>query len=35
VLAYPHDADIWLDVGKIPQLEKAEGVLEVVLPKGQ
>lgn len=33
ILAYPHDADIWMDVGKIPQLEQAEGVLEQVLPK--
>lgn len=35
VLAYSHNDDIWLDVGKIPQLEKAEVVLEAVLPKGQ
>jgi NDP-sugar pyrophosphorylase family protein len=34
ILAYPHNEDIWMDVGKIPQLEKAEGVLEAVLPKG-
>ncbi|MBK9487830.1 MAG: nucleotidyltransferase family protein [Haliscomenobacter sp.] len=33
ILAYPHDEDIWMDVGKIPQLEQAEGVLEQVLPK--
>ena len=34
IVAYPHDGDIWMDVGKIPQLELAEGVLEAVLPKG-
>lgn len=27
IVAYPHDADIWLDVGKIPQLEAAAAVI--------
>ena len=27
IVAYPHNEDIWMDVGKIPQLELAEGVL--------
>lgn len=26
---YRHNVDIWMDVGKIPQLEQAEGVLEI------
>lgn len=33
ILAYPHNEDIWLDVGKIPQLEKAEAVVEQVLAR--
>jgi len=32
ILAYPHNEDIWMDVGKIPQLEKAGEILEAVLP---
>lgn len=31
ILAYPHDEDIWLDVGKPDQIEKAERVLSQVL----
>ncbi len=27
ILEYPHDADRWIDVGKIPQLEKAPELL--------
>ena len=29
VSAYLHNVDIWMDVGKTPQLEQAEGVLEI------
>jgi NDP-sugar pyrophosphorylase family protein len=32
ILAYPHDADIWLDVGRPEQIEKAEAVLHQLLP---
>jgi len=28
IFEYPHDDDRWIDVGKIPQLERAEGYLE-------
>ncbi|MFM8361639.1 MAG: nucleotidyltransferase family protein [Haliscomenobacter sp.] len=32
ILAYPHDSDIWLDVGRPEQIEKAAAVLHQVLP---
>ncbi len=32
ILAYPHDSDIWLDVGRPEQIEKAEAVLHQILP---
>jgi NDP-sugar pyrophosphorylase family protein len=31
IKAYPHQNDIWLDVGKIPQLEKAAAVLDQII----
>ena len=31
ILAYPHDGDIWLDVGKPAQIEKAEEVLDQII----
>lgn len=30
ILAYPHDADLWLDVGKPEQLPKAEAMLSAI-----
>lgn len=30
ILAYGHDADIWLDVGKLPAVQEAEGLLPFI-----
>lgn len=30
IIAYPHDESIWLDVGKIPSLKKAEKIIDKI-----
>ena len=30
IIAYPHDDDIWLDVGKLSELEKAKSIIEYI-----